>query len=120
MKVFNIISLGIAKSCPKITRKVKSGERNCVTKLWNELSFQYANSQRIAKTLLIMDLVDCSSVIPEGSWDDYSTDIHCIIDSYNSTGEPLTVEDLAAALALQSILKSERYGTLGASLLDQE
>eukprot|EP00961_Rhodomonas_salina_P276894 3741648-Rhodomonas_salina.1 len=67
-----------------------------------------------------MDLVDCSSVIPEGAWDDYSTDIHRIIDSYNSTGEPLTVEDLAAALALQSILKSERYCTLGTSLLDQE
>eukprot|EP00286_Rhodomonas_abbreviata_P019046 CAMPEP_0181310340 /NCGR_PEP_ID=MMETSP1101-20121128/12534_1 /TAXON_ID=46948 /ORGANISM="Rhodomonas abbreviata, Strain Caron Lab Isolate" /LENGTH=337 /DNA_ID=CAMNT_0023416963 /DNA_START=502 /DNA_END=1512 /DNA_ORIENTATION=+ len=79
-----------------------------------------ADKSKIAKSCIIMDLTSISRNIKEAAWEQQAARIKRLITTYNSTGTPLTVEDVVSALCIQSMLNNRKYRQLGTSLLNSE
>eukprot|EP00961_Rhodomonas_salina_P258603 3494834-Rhodomonas_salina.1 len=67
-----------------------------------------------------MKLVRTTTTVPEGSWEQDADSIRKDLQAYNATGDPLSVEEIVTALTISCLIMSKKFGTLGASLLNDE
>mmetsp|Transcript_8399 Transcript_8399/g.16740 ORF Transcript_8399/g.16740 Transcript_8399/m.16740 type:complete len:318 (-) Transcript_8399:309-1262(-) len=119
-RVYNLLNSGCADELPHITQKVSPHERECGTLLWNALLERFASTKRIAKARIVMDLVRTAQSVGNDKWGPHSATLKQLINSYNATGSPLTIEEVVFALVTAGFIQSKRYTTLGTALLDDE
>mmetsp|Transcript_18175 Transcript_18175/g.36713 ORF Transcript_18175/g.36713 Transcript_18175/m.36713 type:complete len:455 (+) Transcript_18175:416-1780(+) len=118
--VYHILCMGTTDVLGHITDLVDEDDEECGTLLWTEFLREFADKSKIAKSRIIMDLTSISRNIKEAAWEQQAARIKRLITTYNSTGTPLTVEDVVSALCIQSMLNNRKYRQLGTSLLNSE